>query len=205
MAKRIAGVSARLLDCAREEFLEKGFQNASLREIARKADTSPRAIYTRFPNKEGLFDAIVGPAVEELIGLYRDFGEDYWVRYRDAAAPPLFTADPTAIYGQMVDYIYDHAAEFRLAIRCLDGTRYTHMIETLTALNCAHLAGFAAARQSGDGNSAVMPKVLQILTQSFYTALFEPLLHDMSRDEAHFYLRQLCSFYVSGIRGLEWG
>lgn len=55
MPARISGVSARLLECAKEEFLLKGFQNASIRTIAKKADTSARAVYTRFPDKEGLF------------------------------------------------------------------------------------------------------------------------------------------------------
>ena len=47
--KRIAGVAERLLECARSEFLDKGFQAASIREIAKKAETSARAVYTRFP------------------------------------------------------------------------------------------------------------------------------------------------------------
>ena len=85
MPKRISGVSARLLECAKSEFLEKGFQDASIREIAKKADTSSRAVYTRFPNKEGLFDAIVGPATEKLIALYRDYGDTYW----RSTKPPL--------------------------------------------------------------------------------------------------------------------
>ena len=84
MPKRISGVSARLLECAKSEFLEKGFQDASIREIAKKADTSSRAVYTRFPNKEGLFDAIVGPATEKLIALYRDYGDTYWAEYQVA-------------------------------------------------------------------------------------------------------------------------
>ena len=40
MARRIEGVSDELLRCARDEFLEMGFQEASLRVIAAKAGTS---------------------------------------------------------------------------------------------------------------------------------------------------------------------
>ena len=40
MAKQIEGVSERILACAKEEFLEKGFSEASLRSIAAKADTT---------------------------------------------------------------------------------------------------------------------------------------------------------------------
>ena len=75
MAKQIEGVSERILACAKQEFPEKGYTDASLRSIAAAAGTSTNSIYT----------AIVGPSGsgkttlckhEELIqqpGLYADF------------------------------------------------------------------------------------------------------------------------------------
>lgn len=48
MAKQIEGVSERILACAKEEFLEKGFSEASLRSIAAKADTTTGSIYSRY-------------------------------------------------------------------------------------------------------------------------------------------------------------
>ena len=63
MAKQIAGVYEILYECATREFLEKGYSDASLREIAKAADTSTGSIYTRFKDKAGLFCAIVEPAV----------------------------------------------------------------------------------------------------------------------------------------------
>ena len=40
MAKQIEGVSERILNCAKAEFLDKGYTDASLRVIAAAADTS---------------------------------------------------------------------------------------------------------------------------------------------------------------------
>ena len=37
MAKRVAGVTEKLMECAKEEFLANGYENASLRIIAEKA------------------------------------------------------------------------------------------------------------------------------------------------------------------------
>ena len=48
MAKQIEGVYENVLRCARQEFLEKGFALASLRDIAKAAGTSTGSIYTRF-------------------------------------------------------------------------------------------------------------------------------------------------------------
>ena len=54
MAKRVAGVTEKLMECAKEEFLANGYENASLRIIAEKAGSSKGAIYIRYPDKESL-------------------------------------------------------------------------------------------------------------------------------------------------------
>ena len=46
MAKQKAGVYDKVLECAKEEFLSKGFLDASLRTIAQAAETSTGSIYT---------------------------------------------------------------------------------------------------------------------------------------------------------------
>ena len=45
MTKPIEGVSERILSCAKEGFLEKGYADASLRTIAAKAETTTGSIY----------------------------------------------------------------------------------------------------------------------------------------------------------------
>lgn len=55
MAKQIEGVGERILACAKEKFLEKGYTDASLRTIAAAAETSTNSIYVRFGDKEGCF------------------------------------------------------------------------------------------------------------------------------------------------------
>lgn len=55
------------MECAKKEFLEKGYTDASLRTIAAEAETSTNSIYVRFKDKEGLFAAIVEPVSEEFI------------------------------------------------------------------------------------------------------------------------------------------
>ena len=67
MRKRVEGVQERVLECAAEEFLEKGYTEASLRSIAEKAGTSTNSIYVRFGDKEGLFSSIVEPVAEEFM------------------------------------------------------------------------------------------------------------------------------------------
>lgn len=50
---------AELLDIAAEEFLANGFVAASLSQIARRSQASKTTFYSRFPNKEQLFLAVM--------------------------------------------------------------------------------------------------------------------------------------------------
>src|ERR1700750_711049 len=52
-------VEGRVLDAAREVFLARGFEGASVDEIAENARAGKRTIYSRFPNKAALFTARV--------------------------------------------------------------------------------------------------------------------------------------------------
>ncbi len=202
MAKIIAGVSARLLDCAKEEFLDKGFQNASIRDIAKKADTSPRAVYTRFADKEGLFAAIVEPVVDEFLDFFQDSGNVFWEEQAKATDAPEFSSDSIKIYIQMIDFVYDHVDEFELILRCSEGTRYSGFIEQLTIINCRHIEEYHKEKNIHVPNFEAMMKLLHMLTHSFYAGLFEPLSHRMGRDEAHFYVCKMCDFFIFGIQGL---
>lgn len=70
VAKQIEGVYDKLIECAKAEFLEKGFKDASLRTIAKNAHTSTNSIYVRFGDKAGLFDALVKPHYETVMNRY---------------------------------------------------------------------------------------------------------------------------------------
>ena len=55
-----------LIEAAKKEFLEKGYNKASLRSICAKAGMTTGALYFFFDNKEDLFSSIINPPLEEL-------------------------------------------------------------------------------------------------------------------------------------------
>jgi AcrR family transcriptional regulator len=59
-------VKARILDAAQRVFLKRGYQSASLDEIAETAPASKPTIYAHFPGKEALFEAVVARVIEGL-------------------------------------------------------------------------------------------------------------------------------------------
>jgi AcrR family transcriptional regulator len=69
--RALAGeVEARILDAAKKVFLERGFEGASVDEIADVAHAGKPTIYARFPGKEALFAAVMARHVREVTGSY---------------------------------------------------------------------------------------------------------------------------------------
>ncbi len=70
--KDLAGdVEGRILDAAERVFLERGFQSASIDEIAARAPASKPTIYGHFAGKEALFAAVVARIIDGLTNLDR--------------------------------------------------------------------------------------------------------------------------------------
>src|SRR3974390_2556980 len=65
--KDLAGdVKSRILDAAQQVFLKRGYQSASVDEIAETAPASKPTIYAHFDGKEALFEAVVARALDGL-------------------------------------------------------------------------------------------------------------------------------------------
>ena len=65
--RELAGeVEERILDAAAKVFLERGFEGASVDEIADVAHAGKPTIYARFPGKEALFAAVMARKVREI-------------------------------------------------------------------------------------------------------------------------------------------
>ena len=67
MARPPSDIRARLIDAARARFLVEGVNGASLRDIARDAETSLGIVSYWFPKKEALFDAVLEETYAPLV------------------------------------------------------------------------------------------------------------------------------------------
>lgn len=207
MARRIEGVSDQLLRCAREEFMETGFQEASLRVIAAKAGTSTGSIYTRYGDKAGLFRALTEEAVEGLIESFEAAQSAFDNRPAEAKGDALDYASEQVV--EIVNYFYDHLDAFRLLARCSDTDHFDRMMDhlididvkyTLRFLQCTGREALAAG-QTGE-------LMLHMLSSAYYSGLFETIRHGLSREDAIAYARRLRRFFRMGwadLLGMEKG
>ena len=197
MAKRIEGVSDELLRCAREEFMEIGFQEASLRVIAAKANSSTGSIYTRYGDKAGLFHALVDDVINGLLQGFEAAQVAFDDRTAEEKSDALDYANEQVI--EMVNYFYDHLDEFRLIVRCSDIDCYEKLIDVLTDIEVKYSLRFMQCTgRAALGAGPTGELMLHMVSSAYYTGLFESIHHNLSREDAIAYTRRLRRFFRMG-------
>ncbi len=69
---------ARILNCAKQEFMDKGYEEASMRKIAAMAGLTTGAIYGYFEDKLDMFSSLVEEAVSSLYSLFEEAHESFF-------------------------------------------------------------------------------------------------------------------------------
>ena len=72
MEERTTATLEKIQEAALAEFLDKGFQGASLRQIVKNAGVTTGAFYGYFSSKEALFNALVEPHAAALMGKFME-------------------------------------------------------------------------------------------------------------------------------------
>lgn len=192
----------RIIPCARQEFLEKGFEQASMRSIAANAGLTAAGLYRHFANKEAMFASLVEPAVQELLQLYIAAHADFEALPSEVQRERVFeyTDDKMTPF---LNCVYRHFDAFRLLLGRAEGTAYADFldrmveIEVESTLKFIHATGNAALSKSG-----VTPGLLHIVSSAFLSAIFEVVRHDMPREKADRYVFSLQQFFTAGWQSL---
>lgn len=198
MAKREEGVTERLIEAARAEFLEKGYEGASLRSIAARAGSSKGAIYIRYEDKAELYAAVVASATEGLIDLLTRTFDEFGSIPADEQESSMNSFADGGIEA-MIDYIHDHFDEFKILVCSGEETRYRAFMDRLVELDTATTYRYIDAV----GNDAVAsgrltPEIMHMINTACFTGIFEIVRHDMDRAAARSYVERLCRFYRAG-------
>src|SRR5690349_580975 len=95
-----------LIEIARTVFSEKGFDGASVEEIAANAGVSKPVVYEHFGGKEGVYAVVVDREVRHLLGMMRE---------ALSAGSPRLLLEQAAF--ALLDYIEQSSEGFRILVR----------------------------------------------------------------------------------------
>lgn len=197
MANRIEGYDERIIECAQKEFLEKGYNDASLRNIAKEADVSTSTMYTRFGDKEGMFQYLISPTEELLVFLEKAL-EKYFSMNVDAQQEQ-YEESGKAGFDAIMDIIYANYPAYKLLVSCSPGDIYMDYLEKVTAIDVKYTLLFLKESDSlALREGRINEGFCHVVSTAFYSALFHCVEHDMSREEAGKYIKELRNFYGRG-------
>lgn len=198
MAKQIEGVYEAVLECAKKEFLEKGYKDASLRTIAQEAGTSTSSIYTRFGDKEGMFRAIVEPAAEEMRRMFLEIQENFH-QLDDSVQQNEMGRYTSRHQMELLDYIYDHFDEFRLLLSGAEGTRFARFLDELVDIEVDYTYKYMEVIGCESVKSGLVTEdFIHIIVTAYFNGMFEVVRHNMSKINAVKYVKLLNRYHMQG-------
>ncbi len=188
-----------ILEAARDEFMFKGFKNASMRNIAKRVGITATALYRHYASKEEIFDAVVEPAVNT----WKNFCESECVREIDMGlkeGPDAMWNDSSQVH-MMVDILYTNYEEQKLLFFGSEGTKYSGFFqELIAAAEQGTLEFMKQYRLCGGSVNEVDGKELHLLMSAQYSAFLEMIRHDFSYEEAVHYADTVNTFFRFGWR-----
>ncbi len=183
---------------AYQEFLQKGFQGASLRNIVKKAGVTTGAFYGYFKSKDELFDSLVCEHYEHILHMYRVVLENFHNKAPNEQRTCM-TEYTIECMTQMTDYIYVHFDAFKLILCCSEGTVYENLIHDMTQMNSDATRDFSETMDlNGIPMNTIHPQLEHMLTSGMFCAYFEMVVHEIPKENTSEYIRQLVDFYEAG-------
>ena len=183
-----------LIEAATKEFLEKGYNKASLRNICAHAGVTTGALYFFFENKEELFAEIVdGPlkGLKELVAGH--FRQD---RELMSGIDNLNDIDPdhSAESDMFIEYIYRYRDSFILILNSAENTVYENCVDEFVDMLERSIPAMLSGLK-GYSTDGYMSHWMAHLTFDAFTNV---IMHIDDVEEAKRRMRPILNYLVRG-------
>lgn len=187
----------RVTAAIKAEFLEKGYEKASIRSIGERAGMTSAGLYRHYKNKEDMFDAVVAPLIESI---------DKWNKEHKTQKYALADskAEGNVFFGQTLidlirEVVYPNKEEFKILLCRAQGTQYENFIHDFVAEQQGELmVGIRYMKQNGYPAVELKEEELHMLLSAYITAVFEPVIHDYSEENLIHCLNTINEFFMPG-------
>ncbi len=199
MPKDKSASHALVISAAKREFLDKGFEKASMRTIAKLAGMTPAGLYRHFTDKEEMFAALVQPALDAMKELIKVQTKRAYAFLDKGDLESMWSGDSDL--ERLVEVVYDNFDAFRLLQNSSAGTRFEHFFDEFIEIDQTETIRYTdELRKRGIHVNEIVPEELHLLLNAYYSAFFEVVAHKFSKEAAIHYLETLKRFFYPGWR-----
>ena len=172
-----------ILKNAKKEFLQNGFEKASMRSIAAMTGITAGALYKHFPSKAAIFEALVQPLIGQTLNIGSDFSKIAIHLYETKDF--LSTKEAIRISLQnLCTLVYNHFDDFRLLFNRSAGTKYENIRHEFVMADVTACKKFIAdLKKRGIKVRSLNDDQLHLIYSTALTPLFEIITHEYSYKE----------------------
>ena len=188
----------RIHRAAKTEFLEKGYKDASLRNIVKSVGMTTGAFYGYYKSKEELFAALVGEHYAYLLNCFQKAQKEF-TDLPHEQQPEVMSEISGACMFDMLHYAYEHLEECKLILCCSEGTKFSGLIDEMVEIEAAATHAYQEVLQElGRPSPQIDPALAHILITGMFHTFFELVIHEMSLQNAENYVKEMRAFYTAG-------
>ena len=189
---------AKLLASAKQEFLEKGYMQASLRSICKNAGVTTGALYFFFQDKEDLFTQLVEPTLQKLQGyIWQHFQAE---QEEIGSGTPEHTeaADDMVMTRQILHAMYQDYDILLLAITRSQGSKYEYCVDEFVAIAEQHYRYLADSMAAQAGIERIDDYTIHWIAHMQIDVFVHMLQHEPSEEKAQQHIGKIVDYLVAG-------
>lgn len=183
-----------LIQAAKEEFMEKGYNKASLRNICSKAGMTTGALYFFFENKEDLYEEITGSAKNELKNLIiKHIAEDKEAMESITDINQMFE-DHSSEADMFIECIYRNYDSFMLILSGSKEGEYEALIDEFVKLTESSSTELMKSSKLFNPDPFMSHWIAHTIVDSFVHVV----THEPDLEKAKVKMRFILNFIVQG-------
>ena len=195
----------KIIAAAMREFLEKGFEQASMKSVADAVGMTSAAFYRHFASKQDMFVALVQPAVEALeVWKEKHVAASYDVLEQGSSETMWDMWDlegESSDVSMVLNVMYQQPETFRLLLCCSAGTPYENYVHDMIEQSTDEMMHFLqVCLAQGIPAREIQRDEMHMLVSAYCAALVQPIEHGYDKADAERYLKTIVDFFTPGWR-----
>ena len=201
MAKEVKNGETRqlLLQCAKKEFMEKGYSKASLRSICKEAGVTTGALYFFFQDKDDLFCSLVSDSMMRIMKLIKEHQELEENEAKEEIISSNHDMESERILVEvLVHEMYRNRDEMLLLVNGAQGSSLENAVDRIIDEMDAHNLHLARATCQELGIPMLEENLVHWMSHNQIDMFLYMLKHIETEEQALAFGRQAMTYLVTG-------
>jgi len=196
MANKNNELDKPIIEAAKMEFLQNGFQHTSINTIAKRAGVTTGALYTRYKGKDELFHSLIKELLH-ILDKERKDNEKAYMEYCIDRNFDNFLSNIEKETARYIDILFEYYDECKLLLCCSKGSSAEKVFDEMLKNKVSETKAFIKKHIASDISMLKLDLVELLMNQQFnaYTLIIEK---GYGKEETTRYIKMLGEFIGAG-------